>query len=604
MFFLGAVSMKKIGFIITVLLLAQPYLGFGAYNSNSAESYLLSHSSSAWATLGLSALNSPSIATDHLKNINTSSAINLAAPILALTAISQDPRTFDSVDYVAKLKNYYDNGQIGDPGTLNDDFFGILALVSADESPTDPVITNTRTFILSNQKSNGGWGFTTTSSPDTNMTSAAVLALLASGSSSSDPNISRAVTYLKNAQNSDGGFPYDPESTFGTDSDSSSTAWVIWSLNALNINPTSWSKGNNNPISYLEGNQTSSGYFEYQKSSGEDSFSPITTAYAAIALSGKALPLKKSTTAQPTFGFRIEGKSETVCEGKTTGPTALDIVKNASKICSFTYNIENTSFGPYLNKIGDDAATGLIGWLYLVNNISPSVGAADYTLQTGDEVLWFYGEYNLIPTKLTVSPLEATSSSTVTATVESYTNSSWSPLSDAIVSFGATTAQTNNSGQATLSPNDGFYKVSASKSGYIRSNKILIKIGNPSSSSVDLSVNVKGSVAGEDTKQPPDNISFTVDTNNVQFSEANAGGSTEKVVTLKNNGIDIHVETEVKGGNLFAENLTINSKLWKMFALDIPASQSQDLKLKLLVPQGTKSGKYSGQLIFWASAKN
>ena len=127
------------------------------------------------------------------------------------------------------------------------------------------------------------------------------------------------------AQNQDGGFTYDPTSSFGTASDSSSTAWVVWALNSLKIDPTSWNKAENNPISYLESNQSSAGFFKYQAGSPEDTFSAVTTAYAVIALAGKTLPVKLSSSPAQTFAFRIEGKNETVCEGRAFGPTALDI---------------------------------------------------------------------------------------------------------------------------------------------------------------------------------------------------------------------------------------------------------------------------------------
>jgi len=81
-------------------------------------------------------------------------------------------------------------------------------------------------------------------------------------------------------------------------------------------------------------------FFEYQAGSGEDGFSPITTAYAVIALQDKSLPINIFSGAPAElFDFRIEGSLEQVCAGKAAGPTALDIVKNASSLCGFTYEI-------------------------------------------------------------------------------------------------------------------------------------------------------------------------------------------------------------------------------------------------------------------------
>lgn len=381
--------MRKI-FAIAVLgaILISP-LSVGAYNSATAQTYLINHAENPWSTMALAALGTDSISNEYLKSISGTSAIQFTAPILAITALGQDPRTFGTIDYVAKLESYSSAGQIGDPATINDDIFGLLALISAGAG-SDQVAIDAKNFILAHQQSNGGWGFATSSNTDSNMSAAAIVALLASGISSSDAIIQNALNYLKSAQNDDGGFTYDPQSSFGTDSDSSSTAWVLWALNAAGIDQASWAKSAHTPLQYLESNQDAGGFFKYQSSSSEDSFSATTTAYAVIALTGKTLPLRTISTAS-TFEFRIQGKSSTVCIGKTTGPTALDIVKNAAIQCGFTYHIQSTSFGPYLDQINEDKAEGLIGWLYQVNSNRPNIGAGEYNLKTGDTVLWYYG---------------------------------------------------------------------------------------------------------------------------------------------------------------------------------------------------------------------
>src|SRR3990167_1412985 len=300
-----------------------------AYNAPSAASYLEAHNTSPWSVMALAALQeNPS--ADHLKNLSASSAIQYEAPIIAIAAIGEDPRTFGNSDYVAALKNFYQNGQIGDAQTLNDDIFGILALRAAGLPTSDSVIAGSKNHLLAEQNADGGWGFTLSSSSDTNMTAAAILATLAAGVPASSGNIEDAKTYLQNAQNSDGGFPYDPESQFGTESDSSSTAWVVWALNALGIKPPTWSQGSNTPLTYLDALQDSSGYFEFRSGSGEDAFSAVTTAYAVIAMSGKFLPVKifSSVPSGEKFEFRIEGSADQICSGQASGPTALDMVKN------------------------------------------------------------------------------------------------------------------------------------------------------------------------------------------------------------------------------------------------------------------------------------
>jgi len=584
--------------ILASLILINPPLASGSFDKASAEAYLLSKPSSPWTTMALAALGAGNISSTHLADITGTSANDFSAPILAIAALGQNPRTFGSQDYAAALKNFYTSGQIGDTALLNDDVFGMLALISAGENPNDAVISSTKSFLLAHQNSDGGWGFAAASGSDTNITAAAILALLSAGLPKTDSAIQNAVSYLQNSQNDDGGLPYDSHSTFSTASDAASTSWVLWALNALNINPASWNKSGKNPITYLEANQTAQGYFSYQPGAAEDSFSPVTTAYAVIALSGKTLPLQKiSLGPLPEFGFRIEGSADQVCAGQAPGPTALDIVKNASIICGFTYNIQNTSFGPYLNQLDSDAAQGLDGWLYLVNYLSPSVGAADYLLQTGDQVLWYYGSYLWLPTRLTLE--------NSTVTVEQFQNGSFSPLAGATVYFGASSAATAANGQAAILPNPGFYKIHAEKTGYIRSNAELLQIGDPESGTVNLAVNVNPGQAGGVTTPPPaQTVSFTITPSSLNFGDLNSGQSINKNIAVSNQGnTDLQIETVVSGDDLFRQNLKIDSATWGKFKTTVTPGENKNHDIGITVPSFySGSGQKNGVLTFWAIA--
>ena len=365
--------------------------------------YLKTKTPNPWVTMALSAAGEDSDA-DYLKIFVGASASDYEAAILALVAAGKDPKSFPNENFVQKLKSFYSGGQIGDPSLLNDDIFGLLALLAAGEPIGDEVVSSAKNFVIQNQNADGGWAFAILSGSDTNMTAMAIMALLESGVSKSNANISKAIQYLKDAQNSDGGFPYDPKSPFGTSSDASSDAWVLSALNKLGENLNDWKKDERGPAEHLSGLETSAGYFEYQKGNGEDAFSPITTSYALIALRGKYYPVSKiSSSANPSVNFKIEGKTKTYCEGEAQAPDALELVKIAASDCSFTYNIKDTSFGPYLEQIGDDKASGTDGWLYAVNFILPSVGAADYKLKAGDYVLWHYGAFDWQPQSTSIT---------------------------------------------------------------------------------------------------------------------------------------------------------------------------------------------------------
>lgn len=394
------------GLIIAALLL--PAVPVRAYDIAGVTSYINAHSSNPWSTIALSALGAAHIPTDYLKTVSGTTALDYTAPILAVTSVGQDPRVYGTTDYVAKLKSFYTNSQIGDEATVNDDIFGLLALVSSGEAAS-PEAMGAQAFLLSHQNANGGWGFAVGGGSDSNMTAVAVVALIASGVSASDQVVTKALDYIKTAQNTDGGFTYDPASAYGTASDASSTAWALWALTAAGIDQATWAKSGHTPVEYLESTQAAGGFFQYQSGSGEDAFTPTTTAYAVIALLGKTLPLQSASvggqggtaggTAPASFSFKIEGSTGVLCTGTVAGPTALDMVKNASSVCGFTYHIKDTSFGPYLDKIGTDEANGTTGWLYAVNNTLANVGADQFNLQSGDVVLWHFGAFDWQPTQ-------------------------------------------------------------------------------------------------------------------------------------------------------------------------------------------------------------
>lgn len=229
--------MKKYNFFLLLLTLILIFATttlytLNAYSQNNAKEYLNSHSENAWSVMGLKTLSeNPNM--DFLKTFQAQSAIDYTSPILAITSAGIDPRTFPNTDLVAKLKNFYDGNQIGDTGNINDDIFAILALISSGEDKNQKLIQDSLQFILQNQNQNGGWSFTVSSTPDSNTTAAALLALKTLGFNNVSPEVLKALDYLKTTQNSDGGFTYQPNSPYGSESDSSSTAWVIWALNAF-----------------------------------------------------------------------------------------------------------------------------------------------------------------------------------------------------------------------------------------------------------------------------------------------------------------------------------------------------------------------------------
>lgn len=591
---------KIISFFLALLVATSP-LNALAYNQANGIGYLKSKTENPWITMALAATNNGGNA-NYLKSVSGTNAIEYEAPILAITALGHNPRNFGSTNLVEKLKSFYTSGQIGDTTTLNDDYFGLLALAASGESNNDPVIINTRNFIISKQLQDGGFSFTTTGTKsDVAMTSSAKLALIATGSNLSDSIIQKSISYLKSAQNTDGGFGYE----VGASSDTSSTAWATWAFTASQVNPSSVIKNGKSPIDYLESNQTDNGYFKHQAYSTEDTFTPITTSYALIALSGKTLPIQtinNSASLGQKVNFRIEGKNDTVCEGKVEAITALDVIKNAKSICNYTYTVQETSFGPYLKKLNNDEAAGVIGWLYRVNNTTPDVGAADYLVKTDDFVVWYFGDFAWNNSRVTISDTEINTGSSVYVTVESQDNGTWKPLEGAKVYYGASEGITSPSGTLQLLPQDGFYKIYAEKNGYVRSNSILLKVGTPSGGNVKLNVTIEhGQVDGN-----TDTIAFTVNPNSIDFGKLKAGGSENKQLTVKNTGTrNIQIESTVSGDPLFSENIKLDEQSWKMYKATVNSGNEKNVSAGLTIPSNYSSGTGSktATLTFWATVK-
>ena len=240
-------------------------------------------------------------------NLDANKATDWERSILAIVAAGKNPRSFGGINYVDTLLAFYDGTQIGDDTLLNDDFWGILALVAIGESQT--IIQASKDFIISNQNSDDGWGWTVGGDSDADNTAAAVSALIAAGVSPSSQTISNALNYLKSQQQNNGGFVSEGVTNSAVD------AWVINAIADAGQSPVEdeWKESGNNPIGHLLSLQDTAGFFNYTAS--VESQPVWMTAYAVIALMGKSWP--KDTTS-PTISNLTPSSGTTV---RTTSPT-------------------------------------------------------------------------------------------------------------------------------------------------------------------------------------------------------------------------------------------------------------------------------------------
>lgn len=371
---------------------------FATAGISEARTYLETLTPDPWITQALIASGKTNVALEHLKNVSGTLATDYAKTILAVSAAGETPATFGNIDYVAKLKTYLNNDQIGDAGLLNDDMWAILALGSVGESTVNEA-QKAKAYIIANQNTDGGWGYAKGGESDTNDTAAGIIALREAGVAADNAVITKALAYLKSVQNTDGGFGW----SLGSSSDSGSDSWVIIALNKLGISPADLHKDGKNPLIHLQSLQDADGGFWWVPAGSSDFNNKAMTSYAAIALSGKSFPVARysgASTIESGYHIRIEGGTSTVCNTRAEGAKVLDVIKNAALKCNFTYNIKDTTFGPYLETINGETASGMNGWLYLINLDSPAVGMADYVLKTGDEIAVYFGEWGKIPQSL------------------------------------------------------------------------------------------------------------------------------------------------------------------------------------------------------------
>ncbi|MGH7203303.1 MAG: prenyltransferase/squalene oxidase repeat-containing protein, partial [Candidatus Levyibacteriota bacterium] len=238
----------------------------------------------------------------------SSTATDVERDILAITASGKDPYNFSGVNYVQNLESHHNNSQLGVITQINDDIFGLLALVSAGSGASSQTKQDARNFILSHQGTDGGFSWSTTGIEDVDDTAAALQALVAAKNAGMtatnlDTTITNAKNYILAAKNTDGGFP----SVKGDASNTSTTAWAVMALNAVGDTGSDIT----NADAYMRGNQEENGSFKWQPSSTGETF---TTSYAVLALTGKYWPVK-------TFGGITATPSPTHTDSPSPTPS-------------------------------------------------------------------------------------------------------------------------------------------------------------------------------------------------------------------------------------------------------------------------------------------
>ena len=167
---------------------------------------------------------------------------------------------------VARIAELFDGTQIGEPGLLNDDIFGVLALHQA--GAPGALLREIVDYLRTKQLAGGGW--TWNNSPgapaDTDMTGSVVAAFCAAGVGPGDPDLDQAIALLHTLQDpATGGFVAPPES-FGIGVNTDTTSWVTSGLIQCGIDPQgpAWTTAQGKtPLDYLVSLQRPDGHFDW-----------------------------------------------------------------------------------------------------------------------------------------------------------------------------------------------------------------------------------------------------------------------------------------------------------------------------------------------------
>jgi hypothetical protein len=556
---------------------------------------------------------------------SASSATDYARMTLAIVAADEDPTSFGGRDFVNLLKGQYNSGQIGDTSLLNDDFWGVLALISAGESQSSQTVANSVTFIGDNQNGDGGWSWGVGQDSDVDDTAVAIMALIAAGESQSSTAITEGLAYIRTQQTDNGGFLSWGATNADTDS------WAIDAIVAAGEDPTSgdWIENGNTPLDDLLTFQQGNGSFYWQ--SGTPGMSvPKTTASAIQALLGEPYPVR---VLEPEEGVavyvRVEGQSSTIWRGDVTvsesditadnsgetchlsDPTALGALDEASSHEGrFPYYVTDEYGGLYVRSIDEEEPSGMNGWMYRVDYRSPSVGADQFILDETtppspphEEVLFYYGDWAAAPLKISVDKTEVDVGENFTATVVAYNDTSldWTLCGGATVQAHQSYT-TGDDGTVVISVDrDVTLQVFAEEENYIRSDKVTVTVGEgsnqlPSSGEVNLIADIIPA------------ISIEVSPGTIYFGDGLGPGDTsaEYEVTINNIGTwEIMVTAEVidEGDNLYVNGLRLGGSLWSLFQAIVSRDGSTATQVSLHVPEDYAGvGEQTGTLTFWAEA--
>ena len=246
--------------------------------------------------------------------------MEVARVILAAIAADKNPRNFGRVDYVGRLKGYYNPNNGNYDTTTDPNSLAILAVVAANEPLPEKAVTG----LQARACPDGGFPRATcVLGTDVAVTALALNAMAAAGVGPSDPVYAAARSFLAGAANSEGGFG----TAKGGATEALATSRVLNALKAIGDDPDAapWRKSPTaDPRTALAALQDGSGGFKADRATAAPD--DLTTARVLPAFAGFALPVRPASkettpTLTPTTVSPAGGGAVTTTSRPATRPT-------------------------------------------------------------------------------------------------------------------------------------------------------------------------------------------------------------------------------------------------------------------------------------------
>ncbi|MFH0955519.1 MAG: prenyltransferase/squalene oxidase repeat-containing protein [Candidatus Micrarchaeota archaeon] len=562
------------------------------------------------------------------------SATDFERQILAVVATDEDPANFNGLDYVTKLKSFFDGTQMGQSAYLNDDMWGIMALRAAGEPASSAQIQGMATFLESNQGADGSfsWGIGQAGDPDD--TADAIMALISAGKMPDSASVQNGLAFLKTQQDSN----IAGIQSFGL-VNPDSTSHAVDSIVSAGQDPTdaAWQENDTNPVEYLLSWQQPNGGFSNPYANPPGSSSEWTTAGALNALLGKPYPVKIRTIAQNLqMPVRIEGADAVIVDTTVVLPQSFEfsatsgthyslhepsllmgLLETASEN-GFAVGVSDQwypALGFYVNEIADQPAEGLNGWNVRVDNRSIGSFSSDaFIWQSSSppalphhDVTWYFGSWDANALRLTSNSTSVQTDENVQVKVEYFSeqDNAWYPVQGATVKGAAQDQLTDAQGNATIRfASGGTQNVFAEKPGqkYFRSKKLAFAVQGPEQSSTQ--VRLIGTLVPA--------VSFSVSPSQLNFGSFGPGYLVHaNSLEVKNTGswnLQIKASINDTNGTLYSSGLLLNDTPWNQFSLALNAQPPGFLNTAVVTsglqvpPDFSQTGTQNGIVTFWATA--